>query len=359
MKRTFATTGALVLIAAGLAAACSSSSISAGNDQLDGHFLTTGWACACPNGATTCPLTCPDHTQGSCQNGQPYCDVTTADAGLACACPNGETSCTITCPDGTQGDCSNGVPTCGGTVDAGNCCPAGWNLYACTYPDGGSGQACHNPQLGCASSTTCGQGCDQVVSGRCGSPQLQWYTSCGYPVCGAPSPDGGVVSLDGGDTTDSGAACPTEGTPCSVAGDMCGTPSASNCGVVMVCAASDPKKGPGGCPISTRKYKDGIEYVDGSQLQQLHDETMGIRLATYRYKPQVADPGPTHFGFIIEDNLQTPAVDPMHDRVDMYGYVSMVVAAMQVQEKEITELRAQVEAARHDAAACKSSASKP
>ena len=33
----------------------------------------------------------------------------------------------------------------------------------------------------------------------------------------------------------------------------------------------------------------------------------------------------------------------MHDRVDMYGYVSMVVAAMQVQEKEIAELRAQVE----------------
>ncbi len=346
MKRTFATTGALALVAAALAAACSSSSISAGNDHLDGKF-TTGWACACPNGETTCNLTCPDGTQGTCSNGQPYCDVTQADAGLACACPNGQASCSITCPDGTQGECSNGVPTCGGTVDAGNCCPAGWNLYGCTYPDGGSGQACHNPQLGCASSTTCGQGCDPVVSGRCGvdaGPQLQWYSSCGYPVCMEP--------LDGGDTTDSGAHCRFEGTPCAVAGLLCGTPSQSNCGVVMVCAASDPHKAPGGCPVSTRKYKDGIEYVSSTELQQLHDETMGIRLATYRYKPQVADPGPTHFGFIIEDNLQTPAVDPMHDRVDMYGYVSMVVAAMQVQEKEIAELRAQVEAARHDAASC-------
>ncbi len=186
---------------------------------------------------------------------------------------------------------------------------------------------------------TCGGGVDA-------GPQLQWYTSCGYPVCGGGAADGAAMSFDGGDTTDSGAACPTEGTPCSVAGDMCGTPSQSNCGVVMVCAASDPKKGPGGCPISTRKYKDGIEYVSSTELQQLHDETMGIRLATYRYKPQVADPGPTHFGFIIEDNLQTPAVDPMHDRVDMYGYVSMVVAAMQVQEKEIAELRAEVQACR-------------
>jgi hypothetical protein len=60
---------------------------------------------------------------------------------------------------------SNGP--CAGAADGGACCPAGWDLYACTFPDGGAGQACHNPQLGCASSLTCGQGCDGVVSGRC------------------------------------------------------------------------------------------------------------------------------------------------------------------------------------------------
>jgi hypothetical protein len=48
-----------------------------------------------------------------------------------------------------------------------NCCPASWLLYGCTYPDGGAGLACHNPALGCASSTTCGQGCDAVVNARC------------------------------------------------------------------------------------------------------------------------------------------------------------------------------------------------
>jgi hypothetical protein len=47
------------------------------------------------------------------------------------------------------------------------CCPAGWLLYGCAYADGATGQACHNPALGCASSTTCGEGCDRVVSGRC------------------------------------------------------------------------------------------------------------------------------------------------------------------------------------------------
>ncbi len=53
------------------------------------------------------------------------------------------------------------------TSDAGACCPSAWEMYTCTFPDGGSGEACHNPALGCASSTVCGQGCDSVVTGRC------------------------------------------------------------------------------------------------------------------------------------------------------------------------------------------------
>jgi hypothetical protein len=51
--------------------------------------------------------------------------------------------------------------------DAGACCPTGWLLYACTYTDGGAGSNCHNPALGCASSSTCGAGCDFAVAGRC------------------------------------------------------------------------------------------------------------------------------------------------------------------------------------------------
>jgi hypothetical protein len=123
--------------------------------------------------------------------------------------------------------------------------------------------------------------------------------------------------------------------------------------VTLVCASQDPKGGLGGCPISSRKYKEDIEYVDNEKLQRLHDEALGIRLATYRYKPQVDDPETTHLGFIIEDSLQTPAVDTTHNRVDMYGYVSMVVAGMQVQEKEIARLRRDLDAAQRDLAACK------
>src|SRR4029077_18109569 len=94
------------------------------------------------------------------------------------------------------------------------------------------------------------------------------------------------------------------------------------------------------CPISHCKYKDDVQYVDAAGLQQLHDDTLGIRVATYKYKPQVADPNPKHLGFIIEDRPpQSPAVDWSHERVDLYGYLSMVVATMQVQENEIAELR--------------------
>jgi Antistasin family/Chaperone of endosialidase len=336
----------VVILASAPVAACSSSGIIAGEDtgNTAGHF-TTGWACACPNSQSTCSLPCPDGTTASCQAG---------------------------------------VPTCAMPLDAGACCPAGYDLYACTFPDGGAGEACHNPALGCASSLSCGEGCDPVVTGRCGGSgsdacpglgcfpncpngvlkdqngcdtcqcaptdggNLQWYTTCGYPVCAAPE--------DGGEFDEAGAACPAVGSPCSQLGDTCGTPSQSNCGATLVCASQDPKARPGGCPISSRKYKTGIEYLDEGQLEELHEEALGIRLATYRYKPQVDDPGPTHLGFIIEDNLQTPAVDLTHNRVDMYGYVSMVVAGMQVQEREIEQLRRELEATRTDLAACKTPA---
>ncbi len=98
--------------------------------------------------------------------------------------------------------------------------------------------------------------------------------------------------------------------------------------------------------MSSAKFKNDIQYVDQNQLEKLHDETMQVRLATYNYKGQYGDPDIKHLGFIIEDNPQSFAVDRGHDRVDIYGYLSMVVAAMQVQEKEIEELRQQLQHAR-------------
>ena len=45
------------------------------------------------------------------------------------------------------------------------------------------------------------------------------------------------------------------------------------------------------------------------------------------------------------DQPLSPAVDSTHHRVDLYGYVSMVVATLQIQEREIAELRKELEQA--------------
>ena len=162
---------------------------------------------------------------------------------------------------------------------------------------------------------------------------LQWYTTCGDSVCQAPESDAGLTDSDGG-------PCPAVGSSCSTMGEMCGThDSTVACGAVEICDAHDPKAGTGGCPISSRKFKDGISYLEPAELEQLHDQTLRIRLATYNYKAAYADPTPKRLGFIIEDNPASPAVDRAHDSIEMYGYLSMVVATMQVQEKEIASLK--------------------
>lgn len=171
--------------------------------------------------------------------------------------------------------------------------------------------------------------CPERPTGR----PLLWVSTCGFPSCPVSSnPDAGSL--------DASVPCPQEGTPCTQRGTTCGD-GASNCGVVLVCEDYDPKQG--GCPISSAKFKNDIRYLQQGDLERLRDETLKFRLANYRYKPEfTVDPDAERLGFIIEDNPQSPAVDRGHDRVDLYGYVSMVVASMQVQQKEIESLRRQL-----------------
>jgi hypothetical protein len=99
------------------------------------------------------------------------------------------------------------------------------------------------------------------------------------------------------------------------------------------------------CPTSSRRYKDHIEYLDDKDLSALRDAVVRTRLATYRYRGRSDD----HLGFIIEDQPnRSPAVLPSGERVDLYGYVSMTVAALQTQQKEIDDLRAELRHVRED-----------
>jgi hypothetical protein len=196
---------------------------------------------------------------------------------------------------------------------------------------------CYDGSTACGTAT-CEQGQCVDSSPKCperptGKPLL-WYSTCGYPVCGGRfGPDAGA--------SDASIPCAPEGTPCTERGATCGEANASNCGVVSVCEDHDPKQD--GCPISSAKFKSDIRYLEAPDLERLRDETLKFRLANYRYRPKfTTDPDAEHLGFIIEDNPRSPAVEVGRDRVDLYGYVSMVVATLQVQQREIQSLRQQL-----------------
>jgi hypothetical protein len=109
-----------------------------------------------------------------------------------------------------------------------------------------------------------------------------------------------------------------------------------------MCTDTDPTHG-GACPVSRASYKKDIEYVGAEERSRLAADVQSIPLVRYRYKD---GPDREHLGFIIEDVEPSPGVDSQNDRVDLYGYTSMAVAALQEQHSEIESLKREVEALR-------------
>lgn len=154
----------------------------------------------------------------------------------------------------------------------------------------------------------------------------QWYLTCGDPACRGYTGPTGVSRC----TTETlGASCTSAGTKCD---------PMDSCNALYICATSDPKTGPGRCPISRKKYKTDISYLDEAGLQKYAAELSKVKLATYKYKTG----GPTRLGFIIEDHEPSVSIDSEHDMVDLYGYTSMTVAALKLQEKQLAALQQQV-----------------
>ena len=97
--------------------------------------------------------------------------------------------------------------------------------------------------------------------------------------------------------------------------------------------------------MSRREFKRDIERLDQEDLARIYDELRKIRLSTYRYK---TDPTgtPRHLGFIIDETSTPYPINADGLSVDLYGYMSMSVAAIQMQSREIDALRAEVAALR-------------
>jgi hypothetical protein len=127
----------------------------------------------------------------------------------------------------------------------------------------------------------------------------------------------------------SGVACPAAGVRCD---------PFLFCNSLRVCAANELAVR---CPISQRAAKEGIAYLDADDARRVHDELMRYPLATWRYKDAPRDH--RQLGFVIEDVSPSAGVAADGAHVDLYGYTSMVVAALQVQAREIARLHRRVD----------------
>jgi len=94
------------------------------------------------------------------------------------------------------------------------------------------------------------------------------------------------------------------------------------------------------CPQSSRSVKTGIQYVASVEKKQLAEQVLGVKLARYQY----ADPSKPgkRLGYILEDHPE--ATFSGDGRVDLYAYVSAMVALAQQQQVEIDLLKTELSA---------------
>lgn len=169
-------------------------------------------------------------------------------------------------------------------------------------------------------------------NGDGGTANLHWYMSCGNPVCTAdpkPYDDPSIPN------------CTTQhiGDPCTTDGDRCD--GVASCGATYICTQSAPRT----CPVSRAAFKRDIRYLGARELSQYRDQIMSLPLASYRYRDA---PDVPQIGFVIDDI--EPSAAAAGDHVNMYGYLSMAVAAIQVQQQQIQTLQREIEQLRDDLA---------
>jgi hypothetical protein len=178
-----------------------------------------------------------------------------------------------------------------------------------------------------------------ATAAACGndpSPPPRFFFTCGDPVCRGYVRPENVPPCSG--AQQAGQMCGSEGQTCD---------PVDACNRRLVCSREDPALAPGGCPISRASWKKDIRYLDADERQRQHDALVRLPLATWRYRTEDAE-APPRLGFLIDDVGAAPCVQPSGERVDLYGYTSMAVAAVQVQAEEIEALRSEVAALRRE-----------
>jgi hypothetical protein len=265
----------------------------------------------------------------------------------------------------------------GGSAGAGGPCPTAMPMTSACAPEGLICEYGNDPRPGCRPRAACNTGrwvltqptCAAVPPSVGGCPAARVTAQgracapnaaiCSYNglncLCASCPPDGPVGCIPNpatlawycdvpnidpacpAATPRLGASCPTEGKQCDY---MCGAEGSRLCRVGVWTAVDGI-----GCPRSSRNLKRDIHYLEPGEIEKLAAQITRLRLATWQYKDPALS-NRRHLGFIIEDQPDIAAVDKARGIVDLYGYASMLAAALKAQELQIESLRRQVDALR-------------
>jgi len=212
-----------------------------------------------------------------------------------------------------------------------SCTGSGWAISdpACTPPvidpecpatlEKTAGEPCDDPTMICifgefsCNCTNC-----PPPQPMCGG-ETEWF-------CEQPHPD-----------SECPVGRPLSGEPCSENGKvceyLCGPGNSMTCVDNIWQQTNSPS-----CPISSRRFKNNIEYLAAEARQEIAEQTLSVRLAEYDYIGTI--PARTRrLGFVIEDHPDLAAVAENGANIDLYAYTSMVLATVQVQAEQIAALR--------------------
>lgn len=217
---------------------------------------------------------------------------------------------TVPSDTGVTADTGDTVDACGGCAGGKVCCPSRFE---------GDIPRCVDPTLNPENCGQCGKFCD----GACVGSECVAAAAC---TAGDTCTGGLVCSSQGGQ----GRCCPAGTTFIMSPADFFGC-----CPDGDICGCRE-----GNCPISVRAAKTEIRYADSAELAALGRELLATRLATYRYRGATSDR--RQLGFIIDDGAPAHGIAGDARHVDLYGYVSLAVAALQTQAREVDGLRSEI-----------------